>query len=172
MGTARRGFTLVEILVTMALIAMIFAVTTTRFHRMFATTRLQASARGIGDHFAFAISRAYTSGKYHTMVIDLAAGRYWIKIGRQDEEEATELLKRSLDRGVVFTDAQVGYDLYTAPGVLSVEISPLGVTSDIIINLEDENKAECAISLNALVQSVEYLDRYTKYEELQDAPIL
>jgi prepilin-type N-terminal cleavage/methylation domain-containing protein len=162
------GFTLLELLITLAIIGLVFGAATAKFHGMFAATRLQASAQGLGDHFAYAISRAYTSGAYHTLVIDLAAGRYWIKIGRESET-GQEILKRSLARGVKVTDVQVGYDLYTPPGVLSVEISPLGVTNDAIINLEDDTEGACAVSINALIQSIEYLGAYTKYEELQDA---
>jgi hypothetical protein len=137
---------------------------------MFARTRLQASGQGIADHFAFAISRSYTTGTYHTLVFDLSTGFYWIQEGREDEEEATKLLKRRLIKGVKFSEIHVGYDTYTAPGTLSVEVSPLGVTNDVIVNLEDEQETAYAVSLNALVQRVESYDEHKTYEDLQDVP--
>ncbi len=169
MDNRRKGFTLLEIVIALALIGLIFGIATVRFHSLFSRSRLQASGQGLADHFAYAISRAYTTGRYHTVVFDLEHRRYWIKFGREDEE-STEILKRNLAQGVAFRDVQVGYDTYVPPGTLSVEISPLGVTNDVLINLEDEKEAALAVSLNALVQGVEYFETYTTYEELQDVP--
>ncbi|HNR98918.1 MAG TPA: prepilin-type N-terminal cleavage/methylation domain-containing protein [Planctomycetota bacterium] len=169
MARARRGFTLIEMLVVAALMGAVFAAAAARFDRIFVRTHLEASAHGLGDHFAYAVQRAYTTGSYHTFVLDLEAGRYRIKLGRESEE-ARELLERSLGRGVRFTDVQVAFQTYLPPGVLQIEISPLGVTNDIVINLRDAREKELAVALNALVQSIEYFDERKDYEELQDDP--
>jgi len=164
-----RGLTLLEILVAVTLIGVIFSMATIRFHSLFARTRLQASGQGLADHFAYAVSRAYTTGSYQTFVFDLENRRYWIKLGRE-AEETTEILRRSLADGVEFTDVQIGHEQYEPPGTLSVEISPLGVTNDVVINLRDEKEKELALFLDSIVQGVEYFDTYTRYEELQDVP--
>jgi len=117
---ARRGFTLIEMLVVAALMGAVFAAAAARFDRIFVRTHLEASAHGLGDHFAYAVQRAYTTGSYHTFV--------------------------------------------------QIEISPLGVTNDIVINLRDAREKELAVALNALVQSIEYFDERKDYEELQDDP--
>jgi len=64
----------------------------------------------------------------------------------------------------------VAFQTYLPPGVLQIEISPLGVTNDIVINLRDAREKELAVALNALVQSIEYFDERKDYEELQDDP--
>ncbi len=171
MAGARHGFTLLELLVVIGLIGLIFGVATARFDRIFVRTRLQASGHGLADHFAYAIQRAYTTGAYHTFVLDLTAGRYWIKLGRENEDAQT-LLRRSLGTGVRFVDVQVAYETYTPPGVLQIEISPLGVTNDVVINLQDAQGMELAVSLNALVQGVEFYDEHKEYGELQDVPAM
>lgn len=171
MAHTRNGFTLLELLVAFGLVALIFTVATARFDRIFVRTHLQASGHGLADHFAYAIQRAYTTGTYHSFVLDLAAGRYWIKLGRESAD-AQALLKRSLGTGVRFVDVQVGYNVYTPPGLLQIEISPLGVTNDVVINLEDAQRMELAVALNALVQGVEFYDERKDYEELQDVPAL
>lgn len=163
------GFTLLEIVVVLALVGLIFGAATTRFETMFRAGRLQAGARGLGDHFAYVISRSYTAGKYHTMTFDLTAGGYWFTEGRQDEESPA-ILKRGLAKGVAFADIQLGYDTYTPPGTLSIEVSPIGVTNDVLINLEDDEGGAGAVWLNAFVQSVTYFDEHKEYEELQDVP--
>ncbi len=171
MTAKRKGFTLLEILIALGMLALIYAMATARFHGLFAMSRLAASGQGIGDHFTYAVSRAYTTGTYHTLTFDLTGGRYWIELGREDTE-ATKILKRRLAGGVTITDIQIGYDRYTPPGSLSIEISPLGVTNDVIVNLQDENERAFAVSLNALIQRIEYFEERKEYEDLQDVPAI
>ena len=84
----------------------------------------------------------------------LAAGDLSHRVERRGPEEVAEL---AVEAGL-------------PPGVLQIEISPLGVTNDVVINLQDAREMELAVALNALVQSVEYFDEHKDYEELQDVP--
>lgn len=164
----RHGFTLLEILVALALVALVLAAASTRFDRLFATTRLSASARGIGDHVAYAIGRSYTAGSYHTLQFDLETGSYWIEVGRA-EEAGEPILKRRLGKGVTFTDIEAAGETYLPPGTLSIEVSPLGITNDIIVNLEDERGAAAGLHVNALVQGITYFEEHATLEEYEDA---
>jgi prepilin-type N-terminal cleavage/methylation domain-containing protein len=164
-----RGFTLIELLIVVGLIATLLVVATARFDRIFTRTRLEAGARGVADHFAYAIRSAYTAGSYKTLVLDLRGNGYSIKTGRESGESAP-ILRRRLPAGVKFTDVQVGHDTYTPPGILSIEVSPLGITNDVLVNLEDESKGARAVWMQSLVQGVRYFDEYTSYEDLQESP--
>lgn len=164
--SGERGFTLLEVVVTLAVLGLVFAVSAARFDRMFTGTRLEGAARGLGDHFAYGISRAYTTGKYHTLEFDLESGGYWLKQGREDEEGG-KLLERSLGKGVRFTDIQAGGETYTPPGILSVEISPLGITGDLLVNLEDEAGNTMAVELDSLVQGIHFHEGYETWDEFQ-----
>ena len=164
--TGRRGFTLIEMVVALAVLGLVFAVSAARFNRMFSGTRLEAAARGLGDHFAYAVSRAYTTGKYHTIEFDLGAGRYWLKPGREDEE-GVKLLERGLGSGVRFTDIQSEGETYSPPGVLSVEVSPLGFTGDLLVNLEDEAGNAMAVELDSMVQGIHRREGYETWDEFQ-----
>ncbi len=152
----RRGFTLIELLVTLTLLGLIFAVSTVRFTRMFAYGRLKASARGVGDLFTYAISRAYTTGKYNTIVFDLTTGSYWLKLGREEDEEARSILKRNLGKEIRFSEITVGPNSYVPPGTLEVQVSPLGITSDIRLALEDNESRKLTVELDSLVQRIVY----------------
>ncbi len=171
MKKARNGFTLIELLAALAILGLIFGVTTLKFDVLFARSRIEASARGVGDHFSYAVNRACTTGSYHTLVFDLENCSYWIQPGREDDSSGTVLLKRRLEKGIAFEDIQVGYDRYEAPGTLAIEVSPLGVTNDVIVNLTDEESQAYAVSLDALTQRVTCEDGHRDYEEAQDAPM-
>lgn len=149
-----KGFTLFELLITLSLLGLIFALSTVKFTRMFAGSRLKTAALGVRDLFSYGISRAYTTGKYHTIVFDLSNGKYWLKIGREDVEEAEEILKRSLGKGITFSEITVSANTYTPPGTLEVEISPLGVTNDLLITIEDSESRKLSIELDSLVQRI------------------
>lgn len=166
----KTAFTLIEIMVTLALLGLIFGLLTVNYRVMFSGTRVSAAARALGDHFALAVSRSYTTASFHTLMFDLEIGEYWIRTGTEGDEDAREVMRRSLGKGVRFANVHVGYELYEPPGTLAIEVSPLGVTSDFIINLEDSSGEEYAVSMNALVQSVTYYNEHVDYEALQEIP--
>ena len=161
------GFTLLEVMVTLLLVGLLMGLSTADYGALFSRTRLEAAGRRLGDHFAFAVSRAYTTGEYHTLLFDLEAGSCGLKPGRQDGEEPP-LQEEVLGEGVLFTDIQVEEQTFTPPGILTVEISPLGVTNDLVINLHDEKERTLCLYLDALVQRVEYYEEHKLYAELQE----
>jgi prepilin-type N-terminal cleavage/methylation domain-containing protein len=170
LNRANSAFTLIEMLVTVSLLTLLMGLAVVNYKQLFLSSKLSAAAQGLGDHFALAVSKSYTTGKANTLMFDLTAGRYWIHEGSGEDTEGKDLLERSLGKGVKFADVQVGYEMYQPPGTLSIEVSPLGVTSDFVVNLEDESGRAYAVSMNALTQSVKYYDGYAEYAETQDAP--
>jgi len=168
-NTTSGGFTLIETLVTIAILGLVMGLFTANYKAMFSSSRLSAAAHGLGDHFVFTVSRSYTTGKGNTLMFDLTGGRYWIHMGSEEDTEARDVCIRSLGKGIKFTDIQVGNEKYEPPGTLSIEVSPLGVTSDFVVNIEDDREKQFAVAMNSLVQSVRYYEEYTDYATLQTA---
>jgi prepilin-type N-terminal cleavage/methylation domain-containing protein len=164
------SFTLIELLVTITLMTILMCAAVVNYRYLFSSSKLSAAAQGLGDHFALAVSKSYTTGKTNTLIFDLTAGKYWIHEGSNEDAEGKDLLVRSLGAGVKFADVQVGEEMYQSPGTLSIEVSPLGVTSDFVVNLEDDSGRAYAVAMNSLTQSVKYYEEYTEYAATQDAP--
>jgi prepilin-type N-terminal cleavage/methylation domain-containing protein len=93
----RRGFTLVELLVTMALIALIGAFSVPRLTSVFRIS-LGSSAREIASTVKETYNAAVMTGRVHRVAFDLKKGEYWAESGPAnmllETDQSRELAER------------------------------------------------------------------------------
>jgi prepilin-type N-terminal cleavage/methylation domain-containing protein len=159
-----KGFTLIELVVVVAIIGMLLASVAIRFDSLTVSARLRASAREIASTIGLAHSRASSTGRAQTLVFDTDNQQYWIDSSSEEGDASESPRIRSLYRSIAFKDIQVGEELYGERGTLSIEISPLGVTSACMIHLEAEGGGEMTLEVCPLTGSVRFYDGYREYE--------
>ncbi len=159
-----RGFTLVELVVVVAIIGLILACVAIRFDSLTLSARLRSSAREIASTVGLAHSQACCRGRAQKMVFDTEAGQFWVE--SVSEEQGGEWLpqKRALYRDITFKDIQVGEEVYGERGTLSIEISPLGITSACMVHLEAQGGGEITLEICPLTGMVRFFDGYREYE--------
>jgi len=161
-GTRRpSGFTLIELVVVVAIVGMLLASVAIRFDSLTVSARLRASAREIASTIGLAHSRASATGRAQTIVFDTDSQQYWIESSAQEERASAA---RGLYRSISFRDIQIGDELYGERGTLSIEISPLGITSACMIHLEAEGGGEMTLEVCPLTGSVRFFEGYVEYE--------
>lgn len=74
-----RGFTLIELMMTLVIVALITGGAVRGF-RSVAKSDLRAGTAHLSGAIRYLFDRASTTGKYHRLVIDLNAGRYWAEV--------------------------------------------------------------------------------------------
>ena len=163
------GFTLVELVVVVVIIGLILASVAIRFDSLTVSARLRASAREIASTIGLAHSQACSTGRAQTIVFDTDNQQYWIE-SDSGEEPDNEWLpkKRTLYRDITFEDIQVGEEMYSERGTLSIEVSPLGVTSACMVHLEAEGGAQMTLEVCPLTGMVRFYDGYEEYEPPED----
>ena len=72
------GFTLIEIMLVLALIAILSSIAMPSLRGFAASTRLKSTAHAIRDMLNFARDMAITERAAYLVVFDLAANRYWL----------------------------------------------------------------------------------------------
>lgn len=160
------GFTLVELVVVTAIIGLILASVAIRFDSLTVSARLRSSAREVASTIGLAHSQASSTGRAQTMVFDTDNHEYWIESDSEGQGEGKEWLprKKCLYRDVTFEDIQVGEEMYSERGALSIEISPLGVTSASMIHLQAEGGGQMTLEVCPLTGLVRFYEGYKEYE--------
>ena len=162
--SASNGFTLVELAVVVAIIGLILASVAIRFDSVTLSARLRSSAREIASTIGLAHSQACSTGAAQKIVFDTDNQQYWIETSA--EEQAADWLprKRTLYRDITFEDIQVGEETYSERGTLSIEISPLGVTSACMVHLAADGGGQMTLEVCPLTGMVRFHDEYKEYE--------
>lgn len=73
-----KGFTLIEVMIVLALIAILSSITMPSLRGFAASTRLKSTAHAIRDMLNFARDMAITERAAYFVVFDLTANRYWL----------------------------------------------------------------------------------------------
>jgi general secretion pathway protein H len=74
-----RGFTLMEVLVVLVIIALVTVLSVVGL-RSFAKTDLRSTASRMAGAIRFLFDRASTTGKVHRLVLDFDNGKYWAEV--------------------------------------------------------------------------------------------
>lgn len=73
-----KGFTLIEVMIVLALIAILSSIAMPSLRGFAASTRLKSTAHAIRDMLNFARDMAITERAAYLVVFDLTANRYWL----------------------------------------------------------------------------------------------
>jgi general secretion pathway protein H len=109
------GFTLIEIMVALAIIALVSSLGVGGL-RSVAKSDLRAATAHLSGAIRYLFDRASTTGKFHRLVIDLNAGRYWAEVSDDrfyiphDAESDSDVRKREDDEAKQDEDEKVKAD--------------------------------------------------------------
>jgi prepilin-type N-terminal cleavage/methylation domain-containing protein len=136
------GFTLVEVLAVVFLLALMMTAASANFGRFLPEARAEQAARGLLDNLDLARVAAIAHGRDYVMQIDLERGRYqtltpWTVDGRPArlEEDKTSLGWESLPDGVIFMGAVDPLGDIQEEGIFEIVFSPYGDSSDLYFHL-------------------------------------
>jgi general secretion pathway protein H len=74
-----RGFTLIEVMIVLVIVALITVVTVTGLRSLFKTD-LRATATRMAGSIRYLFDRASTTGRVHRLVLDFDNGKYWAEV--------------------------------------------------------------------------------------------
>jgi hypothetical protein len=148
----------------MVILGLILTFVTVRLDGLTSGSRLRASAREMGSLVGVAFSSAVATGKSRTVRIDLETGEYWIGFDLETPLEEAEVNQR-LYGDVEVRDIQIGDRVFEDRGVLTLEISPLGLGSDALFHLRSESGEEMTVEVRPLTGTIRFHEGYKEYEE-------
>ena len=174
----RGGFTLIELIAVVTIIAVVIGVSISRLDFLVPEYALRGAAREVGSMLKQARTRAVGTGKDVYVEFDLSEGRYWLLVPfpRPVEEgervgalgwEYQPIFHRELPKGVDFVDVVISTTERMEEGIPRVWVSPFGGSNHVIVNLtlRDEDKIK-AVKMNGFTGHLTFSDGYTDAKEL------
>lgn len=163
------GFTLMELLVTLTVMAMLFALVLPNLGAFVPTARLQGSGKQLLRTIDWARSEARIQARPMTLELDLDHARWRVvlppelRLTRdQDEEELMEwaLDWNELETGVVFGTVGDAKHGPAKKGVYRLEFDAHGFSSDqiVVLRMPSEPKLVWALTLRGLTGAVTVIE--------------
>ncbi|HKL27591.1 MAG TPA: prepilin-type N-terminal cleavage/methylation domain-containing protein [Desulfuromonadales bacterium] len=141
-----RGFTLVELIVVVALISLFMALTIPMFGNI-GTSSLDSSARRLSGTIKYLFNEAALSGLEYRLLYDLEQGTYHARVLEADGRlvEAEDQGRQAALKGSVrFRDVVVPGRGKFSMGQVTTRIDPSGWIEETIIHLDDGRDADGA----------------------------
>lgn len=173
-GSARRGFTLIEISVVVLIVALLLTSATVQLDRFLPSTRTEAGGRDLLSHLDLARTHAIAKGLMYEFEFNLDESSYRIitpfdedgKVAR-DPELRTDLGRRRLPGGVRFGGiVDTGGELHER-GSYRLRFDPQGSAEALSIYLEN-----VAGEAYALTVQISALTGLSKIAEGKLAPVV
>lgn len=168
---SKRGFTLLEMLVVMLIIALIMGIALPRFGALLGS-QIKSDARSLVGTIEFAFFLANSQKKPVRINYDIKSGKYWLDMLQiiDEEKNVGEFVnftdkKKQLSSGVKFVDIFVAHSGKVDEGVVFTLCTPQGYCEPTTIHLRDESGHDFTLRLKPLLGEVAVYKGYIDFVE-------
>jgi prepilin-type N-terminal cleavage/methylation domain-containing protein len=167
----KRGFTLIELIVVVAIVGAILGLVTTRLDFLSPRSRLSAGARAIASSVILAYNRAVVLGKPVLIQHYLAKGYHRLvmpptEAGQQPQPLSPMDLPKGVHYDALFTASGRKYAPET-DAIVEISISPLGTIVGHVIHLSNEKGAKLTLEVNPITGLVQIKEGHRPLEFIE-----
>jgi len=178
-GPAQSGFTIIELMVVVAILALVLQMVMLNMGAMVPKTKLDAESKKLVANIDFLRSEARVQGKRYLMQLDLGKARWRMVLPAEErlvsEQTLEETQPRALDwtaleEGVVFGGAGAVARGIARSGIYEIVFDESGNTADqmVFLKLEDDEEMVWTVQVRGLTGQTEILpDTNGQEQELE-----
>lgn len=168
---SKKGFTLLEILVVMLIIALIMGIALPRFGALLGS-RIKSDMRSLVGAVEFAFFLANSQKKPVRINYDVQSGKYWLSMLQivDEEKNVGEFVdftdkKKQLSSGVKFVDIFIAHSGKVDTGIVFTLCTPQGYCEPTTIHLRDDSEHDFTLRLKPLTGEVTIYQGYRDFVE-------
>lgn len=161
------GYTLIELIVVIALISLVLFVTVPRFQTARSTDDIKAASRYIMIKTQSLKNMALQENKRYIMVINVNAGRIWIADDTMSEEEREKASRTAFEltddlriTDVAFPDRET-----VGTGLAEIYFHPGGYSDKALIHMQDADGDWSSLLIEPFLPTVKFYDDNVSFEE-------
>jgi prepilin-type N-terminal cleavage/methylation domain-containing protein len=167
---ARRGFTLLELLIVLTIVAVVVGIGLPRFESVF-DVRIKSAVRKLIGTVRFTFAESAIKKGYYRLFYNLDEQRYYIRrlaaTGEFLQEDASLVQDETLPEGISFIDVVTLHGGKEDKGEAFTQFFPNGFAERTVIHLKDDYGAQYTLLIQPLTGRVEVFDRYVDFTEGQ-----
>ena len=160
-----RGFTLIELVVVMALIAIMMALAIPNLQHILTDDTRKAS-QWILVQVPRLKSRAVSEGKIYTLHADMDGNMLWISNDGMSDEELSQAKKKgfALSDSIFLLDVTYADGDIIDSGEASIRFYPKGYSDMVILHLGENNGNKRSFLIEPFLSQVELKEEYVDFE--------
>lgn len=174
-----RGFTLFELLITVAMIGVLMGVVFLRLDGLLPTTRLKSNARELGSHLEQAFNFSVVSGRVVRFEYDLDERAYRFFHPFELDEDGVTIMGEGetsirdweyLSPSILIADVRIGDADAQSAGRVSIQFEPRGVCTGHVVHLmREESESFYSIEVSPLLGYVDVQKGYRNADVLDES---
>jgi prepilin-type N-terminal cleavage/methylation domain-containing protein len=174
----RRGFTIVELMLVVALIGLIASIVTVSWRAVLPYEELNAEVRRLSNLIQTARSEAISRSSEYQVVYDLGTREYWLlpPFGEDgsfepEPEKRTPLLRRQLPLEISFESVTIDDERFESNEQVFVRFDAVGSSNAHTVVLKQSGEVErwFTIEILALTGQIRFHEGVFEREEVEDA---
>ncbi|MEE4357456.1 MAG: type II secretion system protein [Desulfococcaceae bacterium] len=163
---AEKGYTLIELIVVIALIGILLSFTIPRFHGSLLSDNSNKTVRRIVLQVQHLRQNAVRSRKMHTLHISPDSRKMWVTNEGMSEEDAEAAADggEEFPEDVDITDVEYPDDEKISYGEARIRFSPKGYSDKVMIHLENTDGERKSLLIEPFLPNIEIFDDYVEFE--------
>lgn len=152
MARTNRGFTLVEIMIVVIIVAVMFAVALPSLRGVNDNNRLRASVRELTNLMKYARTEAVFSGRTTEVFLDTEHHEFWLDLRRpvergSEKKKGSMERRRGLEKKVAFDAINAVEQNILKKGIIAVDFYPDGTASPTLISLKNDRETRYTVEV-------------------------
>ncbi|UCF90951.1 MAG: prepilin-type N-terminal cleavage/methylation domain-containing protein [Desulfobacterales bacterium] len=166
MSAAVKGYTLIELMVVIALISIMLVFSLPRFHAAFFTDDAKKASRWIIGKVQSMKEAALRDQKQYTLNFNIDTGRMWETEASMSQEalESAELNAYDLPEGMEIIDVEYPRQGKLSAGLTGINFYRAGYTDKALIHIQDGDN-QMSFLLEPFLSKVKVYEMYASFDD-------